>query len=204
MKNKLLKGIVASFTLAVSGFANAGLIEVNPSTNGAGCCSGTERGYWFETPEELTFTSFWLNTSVGLSTNYNLDILLFNNTPPEWTGNTTDYVTLGTWDSLSGILNANITVAENSFIGLLAWDVNLSSTPYSTPFSQDINGESVSFTRLIRQSLTNGAPVSSETGGPIGAIGFTANSVEVPEPSTLAVFALGLMGLASRKFKKQV
>ncbi len=27
--------------------------------------------------------------------------------------------------------------------------------------------------------------------------------VDVPEPSTLAIFALGLMGLASRRFKKQ-
>ena len=26
---------------------------------------------------------------------------------------------------------------------------------------------------------------------------------DVPEPSTLAIFALGIMGLASRKFKKQ-
>jgi len=29
------------------------------------------------------------------------------------------------------------------------------------------------------------------------------NSVDVPEPSTLAIFALGMMGLASRRFKKQ-
>jgi hypothetical protein len=29
-----------------------------------------------------------------------------------------------------------------------------------------------------------------------------ANS-EVPEPSTLAIFALGIIGLASRRFKKQ-
>ena len=29
------------------------------------------------------------------------------------------------------------------------------------------------------------------------------NPTDVPEPSTLAVFALGLIGLASRRFKKQ-
>ena len=29
------------------------------------------------------------------------------------------------------------------------------------------------------------------------------NTVDVPEPSTLAIFALGIMGLALRRFKKQ-
>jgi len=29
------------------------------------------------------------------------------------------------------------------------------------------------------------------------------NAVDVPEPSTLAIFALGMIGLASRRFKKQ-
>jgi len=31
----------------------------------------------------------------------------------------------------------------------------------------------------------------------------TVTPSEIPEPSTLAIFALGLMGLASRRFKKQ-
>ena len=31
---------------------------------------------------------------------------------------------------------------------------------------------------------------------------FSLNSVDVPEPSTLAIFALGMIGLASRRFKK--
>jgi hypothetical protein len=29
------------------------------------------------------------------------------------------------------------------------------------------------------------------------------DNVSVPEPTTLAIFALGIMGLASRRFKKQ-
>ena len=31
-----------------------------------------------------------------------------------------------------------------------------------------------------------------------------SNNVNVPEPSTFAIFALGMVGLASRKFKKEV
>lgn len=181
MKNKFLIVVFAGFTLAVSSLANAGLIEVNPSADSGSCCSSSERGYFFTTPEALTFTSFWLNTASGLSTDYNLDVLLINDVPPEYSSSTTDYVTLGTWDGLTGIFNTNITVAEGSVIGLLAWDNSLSSTPYGTAFNQDINGETVSFTRLIRQSLTNGNPISTESSvSKIGAIGFQANSAQVP------------------------
>jgi hypothetical protein len=35
------------------------------------------------------------------------------------------------------------------------------------------------------------------------AVLYTASSTSVPEPTTLAIFALGLIGLASRRFKKQ-
>ena len=34
-------------------------------------------------------------------------------------------------------------------------------------------------------------------------LAFTLESVNVPEPSTFAIFALSLMGLASRRFKKK-
>jgi hypothetical protein len=34
-------------------------------------------------------------------------------------------------------------------------------------------------------------------------ISWVSDSTEVPEPSTLAIFALGMIGLASRRFKKQ-
>jgi hypothetical protein len=201
---KIITRIITSATLVLSLHANAGLIEVDPSLSGGSCCGSSERGYYFTTPEELTFTSFWLNTSSGFSSNYNLDILLFNTTPPEFSSSTTDYVTLGSWDGLSGVFNTNVSVDANNIIGLLAWDVNLSTTPYSTGFSQDLNGTSVSFTRLLRQSLVNGDPVSAEATDSIGSIGFTATTTSVPEPSTLIVFALGLMGLAARKLKNKV
>lgn len=47
-------------------------------------------------------------------------------------------------------------------------------------------------------------PASGITGGTaIDEIELFGTAVSVPEPSTLAFFALGLMGLASRRFKKQ-
>jgi hypothetical protein len=35
------------------------------------------------------------------------------------------------------------------------------------------------------------------------AIAAPDDNIDVPEPSTLAIFALGMIGLASRRFKKQ-
>jgi hypothetical protein len=193
---KVINQIVATAALTLTLHANASLIEVNPTANGNACCADAERGYYFTAPSILDFSSFWLNTSSGLSSNYNLDILLLNTPPPEFSASTTDYVTLGSWDGLSGIFNTDISVAAGSIIGVLAWDVDSSQTPYADLFSQDINGTTVAFSRLIRQSFTNGDPVSTETGEPIGSIGFTVNSI--PEPSTVAIFALGLLGFTLR------
>lgn len=50
--------------------------------------------------------------------------------------------------------------------------------------------------------------VDSYNSGRYNDLGFfvvstqASNPIDVPEPSTLAVFALGIIGLASRRFKK--
>jgi hypothetical protein len=64
------------------------------------------------------------------------------------------------------------------------WDIgslNFSGTAYSIDFGGTFN--SVAFDNLTFGSANPGT--------------------EVPEPSTLAIFALGMIGLASRRFKKQ-
>ncbi len=204
MKTRSINSLLVCIALLFSVSANANPIVVDPSFDNSGCCTSTERGYYFTTVEELTFTSFWLNTANGLSTNYNLDVLLLNTTPPQFNdGSTTDFVTLGQWDGLSGMFNTNITVAANSIIGLLAWDANFSTTPYAKSFDQIINGETYSFLRLVRQSLVNGDPVSAEGDFDIGAIGFEANGdqVSVSSPTSIAMLAFGLIVLATRRFK---
>jgi len=50
---------------------------------------------------------------------------------------------------------------------------------------------------------TDWTALSGDPGGNHTSIAFVGDSVDVPEPSTLAIFALGMIGLASRRFKKQ-
>ena len=51
--------------------------------------------------------------------------------------------------------------------------------------------------------VTGGTTLVTNNGVVFIAYERTGNSQEVPEPSTLAIFALGIMGLAARRFKKQ-
>lgn len=48
--------------------------------------------------------------------------------------------------------------------------------------------------------------ITNSGASPFATINYTysnSNSTNVPEPTTLAIFALGIIGLASRRFKKQ-
>jgi hypothetical protein len=56
-----------------------------------------------------------------------------------------------------------------------------------------------------QRSTGNPWQLSDDSPGEHLAIGFRidATAASVPEPSTLAIFALGMIGLASRRFKKQ-
>jgi hypothetical protein len=57
----------------------------------------------------------------------------------------------------------------------------------------------------INKGFWRGDSWGSEQGTSNSSIGthLTRRSQDVPEPSTLAIFALGMIGLASRRFKKQ-
>jgi len=50
---------------------------------------------------------------------------------------------------------------------------------------------------------TSNTTISGSLSNPTYGVALVRNVAEVPEPSTLAIFALGMMGLASRRFKKQ-
>ncbi len=90
---------------------------------------------------------------------------------------------------------------------VLSYDpINVSGDPdlaLVSGFSQGfvlLSAGSYSVDFRLYQAALSGGP----TGTPFsnGAAFFKVENTQVPEPSTIAVFALGMIGLASRRFKK--
>jgi hypothetical protein len=198
MNIKMLKAAVAGLVLSVSGFANAGLITFNPSGTST-VSQGTDL-FWDMLSDNTSTSSlgavggfnltghedFHFNTStsdmvnIGTGTGgylFNLGEMIGSSS--NWS-NIADYV--GTTD-YSGIMN----LGDSGIFGLsfqlagqthYGW-VNISENSGT----QSILGWG--YESIAGQALAAGVTTS------------------VPEPSTLAIFALGIMGLASRKFKKK-
>jgi hypothetical protein len=78
------------------------------------------------------------------------------------------------------------------------FDLDLIKTPLTGLQSFSATG----FVNLTKVEFTGGCP----TGGcnpEFSLDNLNVSTIDVPEPSTLAIFALGMIGLASRRFKKQ-
>jgi len=184
MKLRILKAALAGIILSVSGFANAGLILSDFSENG---------------DTSITFDLTGTISTINSSENYLLILGFLDGTnitnlhvSSSWVNNL-----LGTPGSVmneySGFVDSNIIWNYNSTLGLNAAignTVDMTFTLFGNFNSANLELLSGSFgynnIQNIRASYT-----------------FGNNYNAVPEPSTLAIFALGIMGLASRRFKKQ-
>jgi hypothetical protein len=195
MNIKMLKAAFASLALFVSGFANAGLIFGDFRTES-------------NLPEYRTGSALvYQNIGQSIAPGYELDNSDFLENPDNWGGG----VVWLDYDVNTGIL-------------LLDSQDNMDFQTFSASISNitfDIAGEYIDGISMLTNNLvtSNLAPTLSFTNDSIQVFysdyldfNFTGGSAtfqittsvkQVSEPSTLVIFALGIMGLASRRFKKQ-
>ncbi len=201
MKNKFLKGLAASFALVISGVANAGLITVDI----------TETLIWGDenTPG---YVMQRLNEDVaGIIDLTSSDVI---SNPSGWRGHADIDITASGLVTLTGREPsgfANYTNAFFDFSNILFSDVEVITGVSVIDGTGIFDGQYGGYPSPIISFTSNSfsidyRPYPEELNfgeGQIAQFQLQIESVNVPEPSTLVVFALGLMGLASRKFKKQ-
>lgn len=203
MKNKFLKSFVVSFALAVSGIANAGLIAVD-------AWHDTSDGYQGLKKSNFSDDIFYAVSLTGTFNNLDTYEMIDGY---RW-ATETDY--LDAWanrDQVNGEFLTDSTPHPyynqggwNGYIwnGIARYAFLFSdslSTGRST-HAGTIEGYTANWANHYTQSYTPNDPLVSNWAGFVLIKDASQNSESVPEPSTLAIFALGLMGLASRKFKK--
>ncbi|WP_143871874.1 PEP-CTERM sorting domain-containing protein [Catenovulum sediminis] len=222
MNIKMLKAAVAGLALSVSGFANAGLIvgyapnvEVTTGMDATGIT-------WVDSNAEIyessggsfgdaitlrpsvavaTFSDavaandfFQFSISAQLSNSFDLETFSFHaynggaSTPRGW-------VLRSSVDSFASDIDSSFITAPYDTIAPDLFSVDLSSFTSLTSIDFRVYafaptaGYAVNFGNLQIRGT-----VFDELGNEI--------QTQIPEPSTLAIFTLGIMGLASRRFKK--
>lgn len=183
MNIKMLKAAVAGLFLSVSGFANAGLI-IEDSTDITSDSEEYINAFNLtETSYENIFMELIAKGDYGGNSPFEyIELYIDGNLLAKW-----DYSTIG------------ISVTENyaHFDYTLSGVVSISDALWTT----------ISADNILNVTWKNSSEVHfyPTEGGP-DYVNFSLQGdliQQVPEPSTLAIFALGIIGLASRRFKKQ-
>lgn len=182
MSIRMLKAAVAGLILSVSGFANAGLIDVSTDVTGTA-------GNWLL---DISVTNNLGGTNDLYFFGVRIDDASFNSGPGS---------DRGIWDN-SGYSGKVNDIYDVSWIGfsispgdtLSGFKVSVQSLAAPTEFDWFAYASGGTYTGdEFYNSRTNPGFDNS----------ITTSTEPVPEPSTLAIFALGMMGLASRKFNKK-
>ena len=215
----------AGLVLGVSSFANAGLITTGYNSG------ASADGILFDiqlNDTGLNFQSMTFLTSnlEGISTGVELYIRTgsyvgFNDDAAGWNLLFSDTVvpfqtiapTLSTFSS--GLVNIDFTdfvLSSNSTFGFYLVTTDNTNVRYQDgSILGGINASNTDLTILSGESQNFSGDIFSPTSlnsprdfrGSFTYAQVQVPSTDVPEPSTLAIFALGLMGLASRRFMKK-
>ncbi|MPW29268.1 PEP-CTERM sorting domain-containing protein [Agarivorans sp. B2Z047] len=192
---KTLKAVIVVLAISFSGFASAGVIEFEYTGTGSGSIGGQAFTDSFFTITEYSNTDDLQSCSAtcryidAISTTITID-------------------NIGVFDFVSGTR----TFVNNGLLGLsragqfgsdLYYVFDIGS--YDLLSALDTVVKNVSFLQWNRtpSMITNGGTLIFNDGDATGTFQARLNSpATVTEPTTLAIFAFGLMGLAARRFKK--
>jgi hypothetical protein len=227
MKFKFLKASVAGLIFSASCLANAGLINVdfqggNNTYGGQGVLGSASDTVWNPVANSgtsllfsdgsgassisVSVSGFIANHSNGAQTNPILNDWLYGNGSNPMTISIEGLAANSIFDLAfyNGFYWQDFTIQGQP--GLIASTrPNGSSSSISGPFSSDKYAilqsvmSDASGTITILDTPLSGVPYGRNS----SIAGLQIQSVSVPEPSTLAIFALGMIGLASRRFKKK-
>jgi hypothetical protein len=203
MNIKMLKAATAGLVLSVSSFANAGLIPVGIQTD-INTSTLTNNGW------SLNFQSSWGSQAAHdyeIFSGIALDEYVFIGALDTGTNN----IALGAAVLYSDLLNYTSGNNTNDYNGA-SWYFR---EDYSMGFaaigetislsSADTSSDSGALSKLswhMHNHHTAGYRVgnyTSNSNGQFQKVVFRTSAIEVPEPTTLAIFGLGLLGLASRR-----
>jgi hypothetical protein len=229
MKFKFLSTIFVILICSVSGLAKANQITLDTSNvigssgafdnrflakyvldNQTGSITETEQnandvngGYWLQSVAPGANTVSWFTIDLGSA--FNIDFIELFNT------HNAQYFDRGTGDFrilASNSVNSGTGDFDGTAVQVIA--STLQAAQNGTLNDDLVNQTySVSNTNAFRYLQFHADSSSSANGNPnyedygLNEIRVFEVTTTVPEPSTLAIFALGIMGLASRRFKKK-
>ena len=194
MNSKMLKGAFTGLVLSISGFANAGLIEIDFDNLSSGTIVGANyisQGVEFV---DATIVSIGLpGMSAPNGINRLGDYQFFQDNP----------IVAIFSDLISSVSLTGYDVGANGFI-MKAFDAQvggnlLQSISFVGP------GVGVGTNHLLTLDVggirrVEFSQISSVTGDGVVFDDFSFTTKAIPEPTTIAIFALGIMGLAARRF----
>jgi hypothetical protein len=229
MKFKCLNTIIASSILLISGGANAGLLYDQNLANGVHFGSGNQNGsFTVETNNGIEIgirgkLRFDENNNPQAIYNSNGDgTYSFDNIAPPtgfgWAPNAST-TAIWNWDWSIDISGTQFAFSDLSYLMEIDYDPSastnfLSFDPINNP--NDNANSGLSQQNSWNMEFFNGLLAYNNTDIGIYTIRLSAfdgstllasssidiiQGVKVPEPSTIAIFALGLIGLASRRLK---
>lgn len=229
MKFKFLNITLVSLVLTVSGFANAGLIiasgdsNINTSPNSQlfNSLFGGNDVIGRNGSSETWATNNWASFATGSALSYSSTSSISSPLSADWvilgsgTGLTaTEFSFLDTFMNNGGNLwvvgeastynsiNAVATSVLTHFnTGMSISLAGISTIGNASPEALSLGG-GANFQVNFSSYISGGTALYSDNNGAIVSVS-SFNTTSVPEPSTLAIFALGMMGLVSRRFKKK-